>query len=115
MPFLQEALIEQRPPISSVKTFFRRIWMLTGSPTDLVMRPCGHVACKTCTETLVRSSGECVACDQQLKPKDILDLRREGIQILDLVIETLLTLFSGTGFAGGGLAETSKTGVAFQG
>jgi hypothetical protein len=32
-----------------------------------------------------------------------------------MIIEMLLTLFLGTGFAGGGLAETSKTGVAFQG
>ncbi|KAF5363439.1 hypothetical protein D9756_000835 [Leucocoprinus leucothites] len=63
-----------------------------------IMKPCGHVACKTCTDTLVRSSGQCVACDQQLKSQDILELRREG-----------------TGFAGGGLAETSRTGVAFQG
>ncbi|KXN87901.1 Nitric oxide synthase-interacting protein [Leucoagaricus sp. SymC.cos] len=63
-----------------------------------MMKPCGHVACKTCTDTLVRSSEQCVACDQQLKGKDILELKREG-----------------TGYAGGGLAETSKTGIAFQG
>jgi len=37
-------------------------------------------------------------CDTQLKEKDILELKREG-----------------TGFAGGGLAETSKAGIAFQG
>jgi len=37
-------------------------------------------------------------CDKELKEKDIVELKREG-----------------TGFAGGGLAETSKAGVAFQG
>ncbi|KAJ3557645.1 hypothetical protein NP233_g11685 [Leucocoprinus birnbaumii] len=49
-------------------------------------------------DTLVQPSGQCIACDQQLKSQDILELRREG-----------------TGFAGGGLAETSRTGIAFQG
>ncbi|KAF8646656.1 hypothetical protein AX16_007154 [Volvariella volvacea WC 439] len=63
-----------------------------------LMKPCSHVTCKTCTDTLIRPSKQCVVCDSQLKEKDIIELRREG-----------------TGFAGGGLAETSKAGVAFQG
>jgi len=63
-----------------------------------MIKSCGHITCKTCTDTLVRSSKQCVVCDRQLKDKDILELKREG-----------------TGFAGGGLAETSKTGIAFQG
>jgi nitric oxide synthase-interacting protein len=56
--------------------------MLTDVLLGLVMKPCGHVACKTCTDTLVRLSGQCVACDHQLNMKDILELRREGIQIV---------------------------------
>ncbi|KAF8639223.1 hypothetical protein AX17_001708 [Amanita inopinata Kibby_2008] len=62
------------------------------------MKPCGHVTCKTCVETLIRPSMQCIVCDVQLKDKDIVELKREG-----------------TGFAGGGMAETSKVGVAFQG
>ncbi|KAK2460820.1 hypothetical protein APHAL10511_007290 [Amanita phalloides] len=63
-----------------------------------VMKPCGHVACKTCVDSLIRASKQCIVCDTQLKEKEIVELKREG-----------------TGFAGGGMAETCKTGVAFQG
>ncbi|KNZ79284.1 Nitric oxide synthase-interacting like protein [Termitomyces sp. J132] len=63
-----------------------------------VMKPCAHVTCKTCTDSLVRPAKQCIVCDKVLKEKDIVELKREG-----------------TGFAGGGLAETSKTGTAFQG
>ncbi|KAJ3873218.1 hypothetical protein F5051DRAFT_338034 [Lentinula edodes] len=72
-------------------------------------KPCAHVTCKTCTDTLVKPAKQCVVCDTTLKvpddskggkegKSDIIELRREG-----------------TGFAGGGLAETSKAGIAFQG
>lgn len=63
-----------------------------------LMKPCSHVVCKTCTDTLVRPAGQCIVCDSTLGSKDIIELRREG-----------------TGFAGGGMAETSKAGTAFQG
>ncbi|KAF9261527.1 hypothetical protein L218DRAFT_930747 [Marasmius fiardii PR-910] len=63
-----------------------------------LMKPCSHVTCKTCTDSLVRPAKQCIVCDKQLGDKDIIELKREG-----------------TGFAGGGMAETSKTGVAFQG
>jgi len=46
----------------------------------------------------VRPAKQCVVCDSQLKDKDIIELKREG-----------------TGFSGGGLAETSRAGIAFQG
>lgn len=62
------------------------------------MKPCGHVVCKTCTDTLVKPALQCIVCDKQLKAEDVIELQREG-----------------TGFAGGGLAETSKAGIAFQG
>ncbi|GKV58054.1 nitric oxide synthase-interacting protein [Collybia sordida] len=71
---------------------------LSNSILMFVMKPCAHVTCKTCTDSLVRPSKQCVVCDTQLKEKDIVELKREG-----------------TGFAGGGLAETSKAGIAFQG
>ncbi|VDB96536.1 unnamed protein product [Peniophora sp. CBMAI 1063] len=63
-----------------------------------LMKPCSHVACKTCTDTLVKQSKQCTVCDKELADKDIVEMKREG-----------------TGFAGGGLAETSKSGIAFQG
>ncbi|OBZ76639.1 Nitric oxide synthase-interacting protein [Grifola frondosa] len=63
-----------------------------------VFKPCGHVACKTCTDTLVKPAKQCIVCDVKLGDKDIIELTREG-----------------TGYAAGGLAETSKKGVAFQG
>jgi nitric oxide synthase-interacting protein len=63
-----------------------------------LMKPCAHVTCKTCTDSLVRPAKQCIVCDAELAQKDILELKREG-----------------TGFAGGGLAETSKKSVAFQG
>lgn len=71
---------------------------LSNSVLMFVMKPCAHVTCKTCTDSLVRPAKQCVVCDKQLKDKDIVELKREG-----------------TGFAGGGLAETSKAGIAFQG
>ncbi|KAI0797307.1 hypothetical protein BC629DRAFT_1581647 [Irpex lacteus] len=63
-----------------------------------LMKPCGHVVCKTCTDSLVKPSKQCIQCDKVLADKDIITLTREG-----------------TGYAAGGLAETSKKGIAFQG
>ncbi|KAF5325225.1 hypothetical protein D9619_009715 [Psilocybe cf. subviscida] len=71
---------------------------LSNSTLLFLSKSCAHVTCKTCTDTLVRPSMQCIVCDTKLKEKDIIELKREG-----------------TGFAGGGLAETSKTGIAFQG
>ncbi|KAJ7650580.1 hypothetical protein FB45DRAFT_888171 [Roridomyces roridus] len=79
-----------------------------------LMKPCAHVVCRTCTDTLVRppptskledeskakTKAEvhaCVVCDSPLKKKDIIELKREG-----------------TGFAGGGMAESSRSGTSFQ-
>ncbi len=62
------------------------------------MKSCGHVTCKTCADTLVKPSKQCVVCDKVVAEKDIIPLAREG-----------------TGYAAGGLAETSRRGIAFQG
>lgn len=80
-----------------------------------VMRPCSHVVCKTCTDTLVKDSKQCVVCDTQLEGKDIIELMREGRQIHFWTSIFIDVEVQGTGFAGGGLAETSKAGIAFQG
>ncbi|KAI0251884.1 hypothetical protein BJV78DRAFT_1125590 [Lactifluus subvellereus] len=71
---------------------------LSNSVRIYIMKPCSHVTCKTCTDTLVRPAKQCVVCDKLLAEADILELKREG-----------------TGYAGGGMAETRKKGVAFQG
>lgn len=46
----------------------------------------------------MKESKQCVVCDKTLADKDIISLTREG-----------------TGYAAGGLAETSRKGIAFQG
>ncbi|KAJ7158943.1 hypothetical protein C8R46DRAFT_906761 [Mycena filopes] len=74
---------------------------LSNNVIMFLMKPCSHVVCRTCTETLVRpppTAHACVVCDARLKKKDILELKREG-----------------TGFASGGLAESSRGGISFQG
>ncbi|KAJ7352573.1 hypothetical protein DFH08DRAFT_90409 [Mycena albidolilacea] len=92
---------------------------LSNNVIMFLMKPCSHVVCRTCTETLVRpetaasksssapkdegasrkeETHVCVVCDVRLKKKDIIELKREG-----------------TGFASGGLAETSRGGISFQG
>ncbi|KAJ7032510.1 hypothetical protein C8F04DRAFT_1261805 [Mycena alexandri] len=91
---------------------------LSNNVIMFLMKPCSHVICRTCTETLVRpppaaanpkSAPEaskdnkeeahvCVVCDTRLKKKDIIELKREG-----------------TGFASGGLAESRRGGISFQG
>ncbi|KDQ56682.1 hypothetical protein JAAARDRAFT_689563 [Jaapia argillacea MUCL 33604] len=81
---------------NSIKMFWRYLPLTSLLPP--VMKSCAHVVCKTCTESLVRPAKQCVVCDKVLAEKDIIALQREG-----------------TGFAGGGLAETTKTGLSFQG
>ncbi|KAH8112919.1 hypothetical protein DFH11DRAFT_1857693 [Phellopilus nigrolimitatus] len=71
---------------------------LSNSNIMFLLTSCSHIVCKTCTETLVRPSSQCVVCDKEAPTEKIVELKREG-----------------TGYAGGGLAESSKTGVAFQG
>ncbi|CAL1710141.1 unnamed protein product [Somion occarium] len=70
----------------------------SNSTLMFLMKPCGHVVCKTCTDSLAKPAKQCIQCDVKLADKDIISLTREG-----------------TGYAAGGLAETSKKGVAFQG
>ncbi len=79
------------------------------------MKPCGHVVCKTCTDTLVKPAKQCIVCDVKLADKDIIEMSREGTRCCMVWIDMVLMGVSGTGYAAGGLAETSKRGVAFQG
>ena len=44
----------------------------------IVIKPCSHIICKTCMDSLVTPSSQCVACDGPAKPKDIVELAREG-------------------------------------
>lgn len=83
------------------------------------MKSCFHVICKTCVDELVQPSKQCVLCDHEVKAGvDILELKREGSRVVLIFARLLISLTGisiGTGFAAGGLAETSKTGVSFQG
>ncbi|KAJ7931341.1 hypothetical protein B0H13DRAFT_2227885 [Mycena leptocephala] len=69
---------------------------LSNNVIMFLMKPCSHVVCRTCTETL--DAHACVVCDTRLKKKDVIELKREG-----------------TGFASGGMAESSRSGISFQG
>jgi len=71
---------------------------LSNSTNLSLLIACSHVICRTCSDTLVRTSHQCAVCDKSAKDKEIIDMDREG-----------------TGFSAGGRAETSKVGVAFQG
>jgi nitric oxide synthase-interacting protein len=31
--------------------------------SSLVMKPCSHVVCKTCMDSLVRPAEQCIVCD----------------------------------------------------
>jgi nitric oxide synthase-interacting protein len=80
------------------------------------MRPCAHVICKTCTDSLARPAKQCVVCDTKLGENDVLELKREGTYDTRFHHRRYLQRDCiGTGFAGGGLAETSKMSIAFQG
>ena len=55
-----------------------------------VMKPCGHVTCKTCTDSLVHPSKQCIVCDKKLAEKDILELKREGTTIISTLASVLV-------------------------
>ena len=81
-----------------------------------MVKPCSHVVCKVCTDSLIRPAKQCIVCDKILNDHDIIELKREGAWPLFLLLcfvnpDTL----TGTGFAGGGMAETTRRGLAFQG
>lgn len=45
------------------------------------MKPCSHVICKTCHDTLVKPSKQCVVCDVKIDEKDAVELKREGTRL----------------------------------
>ena len=49
------------------------------APFRAVMKPCGHVVCKTCTDKLVKPGKQCIHCDVKLAEKEIIQLTREGL------------------------------------
>jgi hypothetical protein len=57
-----------------------------------VLKPCSHVTCKTCTDTLVRPANQCVVCDKQLAVGDILELKREGGSSIRVQCRTFLAI-----------------------
>ena len=41
-------------------------------------KPCGHVICKTCTDSLVRKAKQCIVCDTKVSEKELIEMKREG-------------------------------------
>ena len=78
MSIMQETAVEQHTLTSCVS---EGVLTHSSEPTDVwkVMKPCGHVTCKTCTDTLVTPAKQCIVCDVKLGDKDVIELRREGI------------------------------------
>ena len=77
MSIMQETAVEQHTLASCV---FEEAWTHSPELMDvwIVMKPCGHVTCKTCTDTLVTPAKQCIVCDVKLADKDVIELRREG-------------------------------------
>jgi nitric oxide synthase-interacting protein len=71
---------------------------LTNGTKIVILRHCGHVLCKVCSDDFVKPGKKCAICDEKCKEKDIIEVSTEG-----------------TGFAGGGgKVEVKKAGEAFQ-
>jgi len=75
---------------------------LSNNVASYVLKPCGHVLCNVCVDSLVKKSSpqQCAHCDTKLlseKKKPIVELKREG-----------------TGYAAGGLTEAKRFQLSFQ-
>ncbi|KAF7316958.1 RING-type domain-containing protein [Mycena chlorophos] len=53
---------------------------LSNNVVMFLMKPCSHVVCRTCKETLMTTGDKCacIVCEKPLKQKEILELYREG-------------------------------------
>jgi hypothetical protein len=49
------------------------------------MKPCSHVVCKVCVDKLVRVAKQCIVCDHTLGDKDMIELKREGVYLCNLI------------------------------
>lgn len=54
--------------------------------SSIVMKPCSHVVCKTCFDSLVQQGEQCVVCEKKLKKTDMLQLNREGVLLFDIIV-----------------------------
>lgn len=51
----------------------------TNSSKLYILKKCGHVACKTCVDTLIKKDKCCVECSKKVRvPKDIIELESGG-------------------------------------
>lgn len=65
----------------------------------IVLRTCGHVFCKSCSDQFVKPSLKCQSCEETCKEQDLI----------------LLSGGEGTGYvSGGGKVQAEKTMEAFQ-
>lgn len=77
----------------TVRPLVRKDWHTYTSSALSVMKPCSHVTCKTCTDTLVRPANQCVVCDKLLAEGDVLELKREGEPPTKIYYPRLLRVF----------------------
>src|SRR5579863_8195264 len=75
---MQEGTFEQYANIWYVTWLAKNDTFIYTSSAPSVMKPCSHVTCNTCTDTLVRPANQCVVCDKLLAEGDVLELKREG-------------------------------------
>ncbi|KAG9308339.1 hypothetical protein JVU11DRAFT_12103 [Chiua virens] len=54
---------------------------LSNNKILFLMKPCSHVVCKVCTDSLVRPASQCIVCDRKLTDPDIVELKREGTEL----------------------------------
>lgn len=83
-PDSQEAMCPSCKKVLSNNTLIYRMsilmlsFMYTYNFHLVVAKPCAHVTCKTCTDTLVRPAKQCVVCDTPLKLGDDVHAGKDG-------------------------------------
>ena len=98
VPVMQEGAFKQCADIRYVPRLAMRCIYISSAPS--VMKPCSHVTCKTCTDTLVRPANQCVLCDKLLVEGDVLELKREGESLLSTYIHFVLGCYPRHGLRG---------------
>ncbi len=75
-PSCKKALSNSTLMFRALYLLFFLFYLLTSH--NVVLSGCSHVVCKTCVDTLVRPSSQCVVCDKETPKESILPLQREG-------------------------------------
>ena len=70
---------------------------LTNSFQIVLLRKCGHVICKVCSDKVVKLSKKCFVCEEDVKEKDVISMHNEG-----------------SGFSSTSKVEVKRSGIAFK-